>query len=246
MQGTAKRGLLPSLYTQDMETPMQPGRRDRLRNRDSILHAAQALFRERGIDVPLDTIAKRAGVGNATIYRHFPERMLLVAEVLALSLARSDEALQRGLAMQSAWDGFINYMEWLFQEQIDNAAYMTALRTISFGIDDEVDRLRDKTLHELEKLIDRAKEERFFRRDRWIEDVFLFLSLNEQLAHNGHADPRGASERFLELLLASVAVQARESDSALEPPTVISLRKTLGSELAGLPTQPRSIRDEEA
>ncbi|MFI5959114.1 TetR/AcrR family transcriptional regulator [Cryptosporangium sp. NPDC051539] len=55
-------------------------RADAVRNADAILAAAEHLFSERGPDVPFDEIARRAGVGNATLYRHFPTRSdLLVA-----------------------------------------------------------------------------------------------------------------------------------------------------------------------
>ncbi|MBO0873803.1 MAG: TetR/AcrR family transcriptional regulator [Pseudonocardia sp.] len=57
-----------------------PRRSDARRNYQRLLAAAGDLFSERGPDAPLDEIAKRAGVGNATLYRHFPTRRdLLVA-----------------------------------------------------------------------------------------------------------------------------------------------------------------------
>ncbi|WP_217563397.1 helix-turn-helix domain-containing protein, partial [Paenibacillus sp. GbtcB18] len=51
------------------------GRRsDAVRNRTRILDAAQDMFAERGPEVVMDEIARRAGVGNATLYRHFSGR----------------------------------------------------------------------------------------------------------------------------------------------------------------------------
>jgi AcrR family transcriptional regulator len=52
----------------------KPLRADAQRNRDKILDAARAAFRERGAACSLDEIAKRAGVGAGTLYRHFPTR----------------------------------------------------------------------------------------------------------------------------------------------------------------------------
>lgn len=55
-------------------------RADAARNAAAIVVAAERLFAERGPDVAFDEIARRAGVGNATLYRHFPTRSdLLVA-----------------------------------------------------------------------------------------------------------------------------------------------------------------------
>jgi AcrR family transcriptional regulator len=68
---------------------------DAQRNRDLLLAAAKDVFTERGIDAPLDDIARRAGVGNATMYRHFPTRSDLIVAVYADEVAdlcaRSEE-----------------------------------------------------------------------------------------------------------------------------------------------------------
>ena len=53
-------------------------RADAIRNREKLLTAATELFATRGTDVSLDAVAKRAGVGIGTLYRHFPTRDALV------------------------------------------------------------------------------------------------------------------------------------------------------------------------
>ena len=53
---------------------MRQPRSDVARNRRLLVEAAIESFQELGWDVPLDTVARRAGVGNATLYRHFPTR----------------------------------------------------------------------------------------------------------------------------------------------------------------------------
>jgi AcrR family transcriptional regulator len=61
-----------------------PGRRaDARRNHDLLVRAARQVLDEQGVDAPLDEIARRAGVGNATLYRHFATRRDLVVEVYA-------------------------------------------------------------------------------------------------------------------------------------------------------------------
>ena len=74
------------------------GRADAVRNRQKIVTAARETFAAHGLEVSLDAIAKRAGVGAGTLYRHFPDRHALMAEVLAGELgdlAESYAALQR-------------------------------------------------------------------------------------------------------------------------------------------------------
>jgi AcrR family transcriptional regulator len=61
----------------------RPARQDAQRNRARLLDTAAQVFQEAGADAPLDLIADRAGVANATLYRHFPTRRLLVSAVYA-------------------------------------------------------------------------------------------------------------------------------------------------------------------
>jgi AcrR family transcriptional regulator len=61
----------------------RPRRADARRNYERVLAAAKELFGELGVTAPLDEIARRAGVGNATMYRHFPTRRELVIAVYA-------------------------------------------------------------------------------------------------------------------------------------------------------------------
>jgi AcrR family transcriptional regulator len=213
--------------------PPRP-RRDQERNRRSLVTAAVEVFAEQGLDAPLDAIGKRAGLGNATLYRHFPRRQDLIVEVLLIELARNERVLADALERESGWDGFVTYLAWLFTEQIENLAYMSALRAVSAGQNTDVDRMRDQTLAQLQELIGRAKTEGRFRADRWIEDVYLLLALNEQLAHSGHTGPASASQRFLELALTSLANDPAVDGESPPPPTVLALRRTLGHELAGL------------
>ncbi|WP_220186901.1 TetR/AcrR family transcriptional regulator [Pseudonocardia pini] len=215
-------------------SPVRP-RKDQVRNRAALIGAAKEVFAERGLDAPFDAIARRAGLSNASLYRHFPEREDLLVELLLANLGRAGAALVEARRLDDGWAGFAHYLGWLFAEQIDNPAYLGALRAVPAGRSVPVDRLRDRLLVELEELIAAAKEQGRFRRDRWIEDVFLYLALNEKLAH-GHADPHSASRRFLELALSALEEHGeRAARSDAEPATVLALRRTLGSEVAGLP-----------
>ncbi|WP_062201473.1 TetR/AcrR family transcriptional regulator [Demequina salsinemoris] len=65
-----------------MATPRaNPGPRAAAANRRALIDAARVLFDERGIDVPLVEIARRAGVGQGVLYRHFPDRASLAFAV---------------------------------------------------------------------------------------------------------------------------------------------------------------------
>ena len=73
-------------------------RADAARNRDKIIEAARVAFRTRGYDAPLDDIAKAAGVGPGTLYRHFPTRESLVDAVMQAWVERVNDAVGKVLA----------------------------------------------------------------------------------------------------------------------------------------------------
>lgn len=96
----------------DVVPRARPLRADAQRNRDAVLRAARETFETDGVLASLDGIALRAGVGSATLYRHFPTRDDLLAAVLegniAAALADADE-LCRSLGPREA------LVEWLMQ-----------------------------------------------------------------------------------------------------------------------------------
>jgi AcrR family transcriptional regulator len=80
-------------------------RADARRNRERIVTSALTLFAERGPNVPMDDIARAAGLGVGTLYRHFPDRQALVLDIAAgalhdlLTFGRAADERER-----SAWD----------------------------------------------------------------------------------------------------------------------------------------------
>jgi AcrR family transcriptional regulator len=73
-------------------------RADARRNRDRIVEVARQVFREQGYDASLDLIAKQAGVGPGTLYRHFPTRDDLVDAVMQAWVAHVEETADKALA----------------------------------------------------------------------------------------------------------------------------------------------------
>lgn len=74
-------------------------RADALRNRERIVSAARDIFVEYGPDAPLDEIARRAGIGNATLYRHFADRRALAHAVLLSVVTRTADRAESEAAL---------------------------------------------------------------------------------------------------------------------------------------------------
>src|SRR5215218_750793 len=85
-------------------------RADAERNRERIVSAARDVFAERGLDAPLEAIARRAGVGQATLYRRFSTRQDLLVAAFGPKLAAYTEAIERALQDLDPWRGFCDYL----------------------------------------------------------------------------------------------------------------------------------------
>lgn len=94
----------------EAETGTRRPRTDARRNRTRILEVAEEFFAEAGITGSLDTLAKRAGVGAGTLYRHFPNRDALLA---ALLQARNEELEAQREALRQETDSAVALEHWL-------------------------------------------------------------------------------------------------------------------------------------
>lgn len=104
------------------EAPVR--RRDAEENRARIVAAAREAFAKDGFDAPLDAIARRAGVGRATLYRNFPDRYALGAAIFEDNLA-SLEALAR--AHRDRPDAFTTLLRAMVEQQTEIHALVPAL-----------------------------------------------------------------------------------------------------------------------
>jgi AcrR family transcriptional regulator len=75
-------------------------RADAQRNRERIVEVAREVFRERGYDASLDEVAKRAGVGPGTLYRHFPTRDALLDAIMQSWVDRVNETTDKALTFE--------------------------------------------------------------------------------------------------------------------------------------------------
>ncbi|HEY7073836.1 MAG TPA: helix-turn-helix domain-containing protein [Solirubrobacteraceae bacterium] len=95
----------------------RPQRADARRNRERVVAAARAVFAEHGRDAQMDDVARRAGVGVGTVYRHFPtKRALLIALVLDAFDRVAAEA-RRALEDPDPWEG-LTHLLWYSAENL--------------------------------------------------------------------------------------------------------------------------------
>ncbi|WP_040699813.1 TetR/AcrR family transcriptional regulator [Nocardia vinacea] len=152
-------------------------RADAERNRQRLIVAAREVFAERGLDVPIEDIARHAGVGIATLYRRFPTRADLIAGAFEAKMAAYADAVIDGLAEPDPWIGFCRYLERVCAMQAEDRAFANAL-TMTFPLAKQFEAQRERAYYGFVELLDRAKQAGRLRADFVPEDLVMLLIAN--------------------------------------------------------------------
>ena len=183
-------------------SPCRELRSDARRNRGRILDAAREAFGERGLDVPLEDIADRAGVGIATLYRRFPTREALVAATLEPKLAAFAEAAEQALDSPDAWAGFAGFVEWACATQAADRG-VTDLLTLMLPNSQAAEDLRARGLRAFTGLVRRAQDQGALRGDFVPEDLALLMIANAGVVTATRDAAPHAWRRLVALMLES-------------------------------------------
>jgi len=180
----------------------RPLRADAQRNRERLLEVAAQALSQDGPDVPLETIARRAGVGTGTLYRHFPTREALVEAAYRSELARlcdsADELLKEvppDQALREWMDHFVDYMT-------TKRGMGDALRALIASGGDPFSQSRTRLTEAISTLLRAGSSVGLLRSDVTPDDVLLSLSgISLATADPQHHEQAG---RLLDLLMAGV------------------------------------------
>ncbi|MEV5608661.1 helix-turn-helix domain-containing protein [Streptomyces sp. NPDC052225] len=157
------------------QAAMAPRRRDARRNRELLVEAAHAVFVEQGLEAPLDVIARRAGVGNATLYRHFPTRVALVDAVFRDPLSDTMTAGEKAQAAADAWAGLTGYLDAVFTVLATDRAANDLMTTSLQGVE-ALEAVHAHNHRTLELLLERGRAQGSVRPDVVTEDVLFALA----------------------------------------------------------------------
>jgi AcrR family transcriptional regulator len=182
---------------------MHPQRSDARDNRARILAVARVAFATEGLDVPIREIARRAEVGPATVYRHFPTKEALFAEAFAESMAICSTVVEEGLAAADPWQGFCLVVERLMEVHALDRGFSRAFTSELPAAVEYFTADRDRTLRLLLELIRRAKAAGRLRADFVLEDIVLALMANEGIRAESREMRVAASRRFAALMIQS-------------------------------------------
>lgn len=108
------------------EVWQRPLRSDAERNRRLVLEAAAAAFAEQGFDVGMAEIARRAGVGNATVFRRFPSKDALYEAIVDEKIAELCGAIAAAGDLPDPWDAFVRFVETMAELQARDRGFFEA------------------------------------------------------------------------------------------------------------------------
>ena len=194
-------------------------RADAERNRRRLLDAAQALFRERGLEVGVAEIAQRAGVGRGTLFRNFPTKQDLIA---AIVIERMNEATQYGRTLLDAPDagealfGFLE--EIVGRQQLDRCLFDAVADT--FLANQEIRTAHAEVVGGLEELVTRAKETGAVRSDVGAMDILMLVKGVCEAASALSATEPGIVGRQLDLVRAAISPSGADRPLRGRPPTL--------------------------
>jgi AcrR family transcriptional regulator len=190
-------------------------RADAARNRTRLLKAAEAAFTEHGLDVGVAEIARRAGVGQGTLFRHFPTKDDLIAAIMDQRIQEVLEVAREAAQNPDPWAGLERFFTWSLEAQTRDRALKDALahRIIREGAYEEV---RREILELLATIIRRGQQAGVVRPDLTAQDVPFLLSAVGASADPFPGAPTGIWRRYLTMVLDGL--RAGGASDAGEPP----------------------------
>jgi AcrR family transcriptional regulator len=169
----------------------------------------------------MSAIARRAGVGVATLYRRFPTRAALVTEAFAGQLAVCAAVLDEALTEPDPWRGFCTVIEKVCAMQAVDRGFTGAfLSRFPDAVDFE--RVRARAEDGLVELVRRAKAVGRLRDDFDLTDVTLVLLANNGVVGESRSVSLAASRRLVAYLIQSFAASGAEP---LPPPAALELQR---------------------
>src|SRR5271169_6765780 len=185
--------------TKKRSTTARKPRTDALRNRERILEVAKAAFTRQGANASLEEIAKQAGVGAGTLYRHFPTRDELIEGVYRNEVEKLAAAAARFAQTMSPLEALRAWMLLLVDYIAAKHIIAPALNTIVGGPSRLYEGSRSMIQGPIDELVKRAKRSGDLRRDL---DAFDLLRALIAVSHVGSgADWQKSARRLVDILI---------------------------------------------
>ncbi|MEV6850541.1 helix-turn-helix domain-containing protein [Actinoplanes sp. NPDC051411] len=196
---------------------MAGSRSDSVRNRGRLLDAAREVFAERGFAATLDDIARHAGLGTGTAYRHFPNKQALAAEILTEATGQIAADAREALALSDPWQALEQFFSRAAARQARDRGLYEALT--GRGDDEAQARIWPEIITAVTSLFDRAHDAGAIRADAAPQDIAaLFALLGPAFEMSRATADDGLWRRYLALLLDGLRATGRPALPGPPPP----------------------------
>ncbi|MCW2522394.1 MAG: TetR family transcriptional regulator [Frankiales bacterium] len=180
-------------------TAARAPRKDAARNHALLLEAAREVFAERGLDASLDDIARRAGLGIGTAYRHFQNKQQVAEALFSKAIAEIVADAERALTREDPWQAFVEFFTSAAERQANDRGLYEAL--IDASLLGDCGRIRDQLDGPLARLFDQAIQAGALRADATPTDAgVIFAMLGAVYEMRGDGSPE-LWRRYLAVLL---------------------------------------------
>lgn len=180
-------------------TTGRPLRKDAARNRALLLEAARDVFAERGLEASLDEVARRAGVGVGTAYRHFANKQELAAALFADSIDGVIAEAEAALEVADPWQGLVAFFESSAERQARDRGLHEVL--MGYEVAHDKQNILERLAPTVTALFDRARAAGVLRPDIDVTDsaaVFAMLGMAFEMCSATHPD---LWRRYLAIIL---------------------------------------------
>jgi len=177
----------------------RPLRKDAARNRALLVQAAREVFAERGLEASLDDVARHAGLGVGTAYRHFANKHELLSAIMAQSIDEFVVAVEAALDIEDPWAALVAFFEAGLAVQTRDRG----LREVLLGAHDAetMTRVQDRLMGPIDTLLKRAKRARVVRKDVETSDLGMIITMICSIADLAGGDHPELWRRYLDLCL---------------------------------------------
>lgn len=203
------------------EVAPRPLRKDAERNRTRILDAASELFAEQGLDVGVDEIARRAGVGMGTLYRRFPNKEALVEAILEIVVEQSRADAEVALATQAPSDA----LRWFILRSLDSGSVQRVFLSNQMWTGRSHELIYEHVLPLLRRMFDNAQAAGSVREDAAFTDFLVLTRAMRGVVDFTERIAPGAWHRQLDMIFDGLRPAVSTSSLKPEPLAIETYRR---------------------
>ncbi|WP_040781109.1 TetR/AcrR family transcriptional regulator [Nocardia pneumoniae] len=193
-------------------------RADAARNQQRIIAAARELFADHGLEITLDDVAERAGVGVGTVYRRFANKKELIVEVFEQNLNEFADAADAAYRHPDPWFGLVEFFEYACRHMATNRGFSEVMLELE---EDDTDRfvvVRDRIKPTVTAICARARDAGVLAEGIEPSDFFALVHMVDGVAEFARPVNPDVWQRYMAIALNGVRADGTPRQHLVVPP----------------------------